>query len=51
MIIISKDKVLLALAKHAGAGPERAAEEVARDLCIPVEAVLEVMGVGDEQGI
>ena len=48
MLIMSKEKVLLALAKHAGAGPERAAEEVARDLCIPVEAVLEVMEVSHE---
>jgi hypothetical protein len=48
MTIISKDKVLLAMAKHAGAGPEWAAEEVARDLCIPVESVLEALEKSDE---
>lgn len=49
-MIYSKDRVLLAVAKHAGAGREAAIEQAARDLCIPVELVIEALRrEGEEQ--
>lgn len=51
MMVMSKDSVLLAVAKHAAAGREAAVEAAARDLCIPVESVLEAVEKSDEQGI
>lgn len=47
-MIYSKERVLLAVARHAGSGREAAIEQAARDLCIPVELVLEAIGLEGE---
>lgn len=49
-MIYSKDRVLLAVAKHAGAGREAAIEQAARDLCIPVELVIEALRREGDEG-
>lgn len=45
MTIVSKDRVLLAVAKHAAAGIDAAIEAAAQDLCIPVESVRDAVDI------